>query len=222
MSASPDTPDDPGLFDDLPLRSGAHLGREPISAPEPPELPSPRSRPGEEPRLRDARTAEGSLLLFDEEPPDKNSPRVSEATPASVEGEPLTDRKTLARLRLLAGLLDLSVVVAVAISIIGCVAWMGVELSPLPGVPLALFLIVFSFLYCVFPLAFWGRTTGMACLGLRARSLDGRSLSFRQTAWRWLAGLLTVASFGLPLVLTLKGSYLSDLLSKSDVEAIGD
>jgi uncharacterized RDD family membrane protein YckC len=95
---------------------------------------------------------------------------------------------------------------------------MGVDLTPWPWAPMALFLTSFSFLYSVFPLAFWGRTPGMAALGLRARSLDGRSLSFAQTAWRWLASLITVLTFGLPLVLNLKGTYLSDLLSKSQVE----
>lgn len=166
-------------------------------------------------------------MLFQEEPEEEASPREPKLEPEKVESppekeekepEPEIDTVDLSRARLVAGLADLGVVLAVAVSAFVCVALMGVALTPLPWAPMALFLTAFSFLYCAFPLAFWGRTPGMAWQGLRAKGLDGRSLSFGQTAWRWLAGLLTVVTCGLPLVLTLKGTYLSDLLSKSRVD----
>ena len=166
-------------------------------------------------------------MLFQEEPDEEASQLEPKLEPDKAESPPEKEKKLeikavdLSRSRLVAGLADLGVVLAVAVTAFVCVALMGVALTPLPWAPMALFLTAFSFLYCVFPLAFWGRTPGMAWQGLRAKNLDGRSLSFGQTAWRWLAGLLTVVTFGLPLVLTLKGTYLSDLLSKSQVEYSG-
>jgi uncharacterized RDD family membrane protein YckC len=85
------------------------------------------------------------------------------------------------------------------------------ELSDWPaGV---LFLLTFSFLYSVLPLAFWGRTPGMTLAGLRTSSGDGRPLSFRQAVLNWLGSVLTVALAGLPLLLALGGRSLSDLIS---------
>ena len=225
MSSSPSTPDDPGLFDDLPLHTEEPPGKvaprpERAKEEQPPATPTRKSAAPDSPRLEEL------SILFDEAPGEKSpkpepKPEVEpEPRPEEARAEP-QDEVDLPRSRLLSGLLDLGVVVAVAISAVVCVALMGVDLTPMPWAPMALFLTAFSFLYCVFPLAFWGRTPGMAALGLRARSLDGRSLSFGQTAWRWLAGLITVLTFGLPLVLTLKGTYLSDLLSKSKVEVSG-
>jgi uncharacterized RDD family membrane protein YckC len=225
MSSSPSTPDDPGLFDDLPLHTEEPPGKvapspQRAKADKPPATPTRKSAAHDSPRLEEL------SILFDEAPEEKSPkperrPEVEpERRPEKASAEP-QDKVDLPRSRLLSGLLDLGVVVAVAISAVVCVALMGVDLTPMPWAPLALFLTAFSFLYCVFPLAFWGRTPGMAALGLRARSLDGKSLSFGQTAWRWLAGLITVLTFGLPLVLTLKGTYLSDLLSKSQVEVSG-
>ena len=226
MSSSPSTPDDPGLFDDLPLHSEEPPGKvAPPSAPVKPELPLARS--AEKSTLPDPLRSEELSLLFDEAPEEKSSaaePKPATRTvPVAAESKPAPAKQDedLARSRLLAGLLDLGVVAAVAISAVVCVALMGVDLTPWPWAPMALFLTSFSFLYSIFPLAFWGRTPGMAALGLRARGLDGRSLSFGQTAWRWVAGLVTVLTFGLPLVLTLKGTYLSDLLSKSQSRVLG-
>ena len=78
--------------------------------------------------------------------------------------------------------------------------------GPWPWPPFALFLLAFSFLYAVVPLAFWGQTPGMAWRGLVARSLDGDALSFGQTFRRWLGGVLTVATGGLPVLLVLSGA----------------
>jgi uncharacterized RDD family membrane protein YckC len=118
--------------------------------------------------------------------------------------------------RLAAGSADLLVHGAVIVGVLlGCRS-MGVRpvLSDWPG--FALFLLSFSFLYTVVPLAFWGHTPGMAWRGLDARSRDGEPLAFDQTARRWLGGIVTSLLLGLPLVLALGGRSLSDLLSGSE------
>lgn len=79
----------------------------------------------------------------------------------------------------------------------------------------ALFLASFSFLFCTFPLAFWGQTPGMAWRGLRAINEDGLSLSFSQTTLRWLGGAVSLLLLGLPLVVALWGRSLADRLSGS-------
>ena len=222
MSSNPGTPDDPGLFDDLPLHAEEPPNRVARAA-RPLKTGPPPAKTAEGLAAAKVEPAEELLLLFQEKSEEESTSPGLKLEPEDAESPPDEEMEEvdLARSRLIAGLLDLGVVLAVAVTAFVCIALMGVDLSPLPWAPMALFLTAFSFLYCVFPLAFWGRTPGMASLGLRARSLDGRSLSFGQTAWRWLAGLLTVVSFGLPLILTLKGTYLSDLLSKSQVEIAG-
>ncbi|HJX27939.1 MAG TPA: RDD family protein, partial [Thermoanaerobaculia bacterium] len=82
----------------------------------------------------------------------------------------------------------------------------------------AVFLLVFSFLYTVVPLAFWGHTLGMAWAGLTSQNRDGEPLTFDQTARRWFGGVLTVATAGLPLLAALRGRSLADLLSGSMTE----
>jgi len=117
--------------------------------------------------------------------------------------------------RLAAGVADLLVHVAVAVLALAGCRYLGV----LPGLrdwpALAVFLLSFSFLYTVVPLAFWGHTLGMAWAGLTAQSLDGEPLSFDQTARRWLGTLVTLALLGLPLLLAFRGRSLSDRLSGS-------
>jgi uncharacterized RDD family membrane protein YckC len=118
--------------------------------------------------------------------------------------------------RLAAGAADLLVHAAVGVGVLlGC-RYLGVRpvLSDWPA--LALFLLSFSFLYTVVPLAFWGHTPGMAWAGLDARSRDGEPLAFDQTARRWLGAVVTSALMGLPLLLALGGRSLSDLLSGSE------
>jgi uncharacterized RDD family membrane protein YckC len=80
---------------------------------------------------------------------------------------------------------------------------------------LIVFLASFSFLSSVVSLAFWGQTAGMAWRGLQTRDRLQRPLTFRQAALRWAGGLLTFASAGLPLLLTLGGASLSDWMSRS-------
>lgn len=118
--------------------------------------------------------------------------------------------------RIAAGAADLLVHGAVIVGVLlGCRS-MGVRpvLSDWPA--FAVFLLSFSFLYTVVPLAFWGHTPGMAWRGLDARSRDGEPLAFDQTARRWLGAIVTSLFLGLPLVLALGGRSLSDLLSGSE------
>ncbi len=77
------------------------------------------------------------------------------------------------------------------------------------------FMVAFSFLYTVVSLAFWGQTAGMAWFGLAARESPQFPLSFAQATSRWLGGLGTLALAGLPLLLALSGSSLSDRMSRS-------
>lgn len=123
-------------------------------------------------------------------------------------------RATL-RTRLAAGLTDLGVCAAVMVVLLVALLAQGVRPTVSDWPAAALFLLSFSFLYSVLPLAFWGRTPGMALCGLRATSTDRRPLSFRQAALKWLGSVLTVAFLGLPLLLALGGRSLSDLLSGS-------
>ena len=115
-----------------------------------------------------------------------------------------------------AGLFDLGVML-----VVGLLLWLGLQalgVNP-DGVGLAflaLFFLPFSYLYQVFPLAFWGRTPGMARCGLVARGRDGRSLTFGQASLRWLASVITALLFGLPLLSTqLTGRSLADRISDS-------
>ena len=70
-------------------------------------------------------------------------------------------------------------------------------------------------------LAFWGQTAGMAWRGLQTRDRLQRPLTFRQAALRWAGGLLTFATAGLPLLLTLGGASLADWLSRSVTYSMG-
>jgi len=92
---------------------------------------------------------------------------------------------------------------------------LGVRAAVADWPALAVFLAAFSFLYTVVPLAFWGHTLGMAFAGLSAHNRDGEPLTFDQTARRWLGGLLTLATLGLPLLVTGSRRSISDLVSGS-------
>ncbi|HVT16040.1 MAG TPA: RDD family protein [Thermoanaerobaculia bacterium] len=117
--------------------------------------------------------------------------------------------------RFAAGAADLLVHLAVTVGILVGARFLGVHpvLADWPAV--ALFVLAFSFLYMVVPLAFWGHTLGMAWAGLTAQNVNGEPLAFGQTARRWLAGLLTAATLGLPLLVSRRRRSLSDLLSGS-------
>lgn len=138
--------------------------------------------------------------------------------PARTISRPTDAAGVPAGARLAAAAIDFGVVLMVlALSAMG-LRWLGVELDSGGIAPLALFSLSFSFLYFVFPLAFWGRTPGMAQAGLAARCSNGQTLTFSQAAQRWLGAVLTVVGLGLPLFLMIStGRSLADRLSDSSV-----
>lgn len=188
--------EDPLLFD-LPLEPERERPAERKRAPRPAPLPPPAARP--EPDL-------GAIL-------DETDPGLRMASDEEALDGP--DRAGIGS-RLVAGAADLLVHGAVIVGVlVGCRS-MGVRPVLTDWPAFALFLLSFSFLYTVVPLAFWGHTPGMAWLGLDARSRDGEPLAFDQTARRWLGAIVTSVLLGLPLVLALGGRSLSDLLSGSE------
>lgn len=204
-------PDEPGLFD-LPLR--------PLDEPEresPPPRPAPR---------RPARSGEpsGSLPLFpaDEPPASPGAPAAAAPAPAPRPVErpqllpppaELPAAPLAARAKAAGGnLLVLAAVVAV--QLLG-VERLGATLRVADWPAYLAFLLAFSFLYSVIPLAFWGQTPGMVWAGIVARNLDDGPLAFGQTARRWLGGLLSCALLGLPALGALGGRSFSDWVSGS-------
>jgi len=183
----PREPDEPLLFD-LPLAGPA------AEDPQPP--PEERKRPA-----RSARP----VPVPDPEPLDEDEP--VHARPASE----LAGRGS----RFAAGAADLLVHAAVGVLALGGTLWMGVHPGLEEWPAFALFLLSFSFLYTVLPFAFWGHTLGMAWAGITSRNRDGEPLTFDQTARRWLGGILTTATLGLPLLVTGERRSLSDALSGS-------
>jgi uncharacterized RDD family membrane protein YckC len=171
-----------------------------------------RSR-DEEPSLFDL-PLDGPAPVVEEAEPEE--PEAGPVPPSSPAGHPTRQRAPLSA-RLLAGLADLAVHLALAVALLFGSRLLGVEAGLGDWPALVLFLLVFSFLYTVLPLAFWGQTPGMAWAGLVARAAGGESLTFGQTARRWLAGLLTVALLGLPALLAAGGGRsLADRLSGSE------
>lgn len=193
-------PDEPLLFD-LPL-AGPGLGDE-----EEPLLDQPRRRltppTSPAPAPRKARP----VRVPDPEPEPLDSDSETESVPT---GE-FAGRGH----RFSAGGADLLVHAAIAVLALLGVRGMGVrtDLSAWPA--FAVFLLSFSFLYTVLPLAFWGHTLGMAWAGITSRNRDGEPLTFDQTVRRWLGGIVTVATVGLPLLVTGDRRSLTDVLSGS-------
>jgi uncharacterized RDD family membrane protein YckC len=189
-------PNEPLLFD-LPLgvperkrsEEPAAERKRPTRAPAP---PVPLSLPAEAPRAsQEIQDEDGELLV---EPGEGYAGAVS---------------------RLSSGAADLVVHVALGVVILlGC-RGMGIRPTWAEGPAIGLFLLAFSFLYTVVPLAFWGHTLGMAWAGITSRNLDGEPLTFDQTARRWLGSVLTAATLGLPLLLSRGGRSLTDRLSGS-------
>ncbi|MEA2695697.1 MAG: hypothetical protein QOJ16_5084 [Acidobacteriota bacterium] len=123
--------------------------------------------------------------------------------------------------RLAAGLADLLVHAAIAaVALVGA-RLLGANPTPAEWPPMVIFLLAFSFLYTILPLAFWGQTLGMTWAGLLSRNRDGEPLTFDQTARRWFGGLLTAATLGLPLLLAGRGRTLTDLISSSNTFRAG-
>ena len=118
--------------------------------------------------------------------------------------------------RIGAGSIDLLVNLLVLVGVDFGLRLIGVEIDRSTLLPLVLFALSFSFLYFVFPLAFWGRTPGMARTEIVSRSRDGQSLSFSQAARRWVGALLTLATLGIPILIAGKSGELpADRLSQT-------
>ena len=117
--------------------------------------------------------------------------------------------------RVKAGSLDLALHLGIAVILLASVLLMRAPLDWRLLPALLLFSLVFSFVYVVVPLAFWGRTPGMARVGLVARDRDGGALTFAQTGWRWLSGVLVVVTLGGALALSRGREGLADRLSGS-------
>lgn len=192
MSSSSRLGGDPGLFDDLPLQQD----------------PSPDKTPS---KTKTSTPVEPEPLpLFSEEAESSSADIAAAVTrPAWKPVVPL-----VAQIR--AGLTDLAAILGVMLIVWLGLWWLDVNVDLVGRALVLVFLLPFSFLYQIFPLAFWGCTPGMAKVGVVARNRDGQSLSFSQAALRWLASVLTVASAGLFWILTaMTGQSLADRLSGS-------
>ncbi len=189
----PSEPEEPMLFD-LPLSApGSHEEPEEDEA-----LPIAPKRAARESRR--AGPVPVPETVPRDEPRPVASPRSEFAGPAR---------------RIAAGVADLIVHAAVAVlSLLGC-RWLEVRPEPREWPAFAAFLLAFSFLYTVLPLAFWGHTPGMAWAAITSRNRDGEPLSFDQTVRRWVGAILTLALVGLPVLLAFGGRSLTDWISGS-------
>ena len=214
MRRSSRTPEDeePNLFD-LPLETDrASRAERPAAPDDDPVLPLAPSHAVQTPRAVQApkpaapRPApKPAPVARPDAPEDLESEAVGDGAPAAPPAKP----------HLLAGAADLLVHAAVAVAAIAGSRLLGASPKPEDWPAVALFVLAFSFLYTVLPLAFWGQTLGMAWAGLAARGRDGEALTFDQTARRWLGALATAATLGLPLLATGRRRSLSDWISGS-------
>ncbi|MCB1033834.1 MAG: RDD family protein, partial [Acidobacteria bacterium] len=117
--------------------------------------------------------------------------------------------------RFLGGLADLAVNGGVLVLVFLGQSLLRVAPTAAQAPAYAVFLLAFSFLYYVVPMAFWGQTPGMASLGLVVRTPEGENLTFPQTSLRWLAAVVTCLLLGLPLLVALTGRSLGDRWSRS-------
>jgi len=158
-------------------------------------------------------------LELDEEPVADEAP----AAPAPVARVASIRRQAPAavpfRARLFAGLVDLGVHVAVAALALVGTRLLGVTLAPTQLPAFGALLVVFSLFYTVVPLAFWGKTPGMAAVGLVCHAGDDLPLTFAEALNRWLGEVVTVAALGLPGLLALAASRrsLADRWSSSEL-----
>jgi uncharacterized RDD family membrane protein YckC len=142
-------------------------------------------------------------------PPAVGNENEEEEEPEAIEGSAVVGR------RFAAGAADLLVHAAIAVVVLAGTRMMGIRLALSDWPAVLAFLLSFSFLYTVVPLAFWGHTLGMVWANLTSRNQDGEPLTFDQTARRWLGSVVTTAALGLPLLFSQGGRSLSDLLSGS-------
>lgn len=180
--------------------------------------PGARPRPPSEPR-RSAVPRPAPAPEWEEEPAPGPRPAPDPEHDPGAWRAAGPARVTLAS-RFLAGLADLAIHAGVAVLLLLGARLLGVAAGYEDWPAVVLFLLVFSFLYSVLPLAFWGQTPGMAWAGLVARAPGGVGLTFGQTARRWLGSLITVALLGLPTLLAaLGGRSLADAMSGSELSA---
>lgn len=170
------------------------------------------SEPAEEPEAREVLPP---LAL--EEPTRKPTPeRLPLDAPDPVPVPEPTPTSASLGSRWKAGLFDLLVHAVLGLFLLAGSWLLGARVGGSENLGVATFLVVFSFLYTAIPLAFWGRTPGMAWANLVAATGEEGGLTFGQTALRWLGGLLTVVLLGLPSLLVLAGGRsLTDRLSGS-------
>lgn len=147
------------------------------------------------------------LLLPLSAPPSRPSPSLANAG-AVWPRVPLA-----ARLRGLAadGLVHAALLLVVWAGLDG----LGIRMQGAFSVPIALFVLAFSLVYTVVPLALWGHSPGMAWAGLAVRGRDGAGLGFALAGRRWVGELLTLALLGLPEALMVPS--LADRLSATRV-----
>lgn len=239
MRGHTNEPEEPLLFD-LPLEIPERKAERP-----PVDRERDRERRRARPKLQDDRLAAGGPTELDAPLLDFAEPAASAitpATPASVSrphlaydknkddardsreqeagedddmDEALDGHATVGN-RFAAAGADLLIHAAVAVTLVLGTRAMGVRPSLEEWPAVLLFLLVFSFLYAVVPLAFWGHTLGMAWAGLTSRNRDGEPLTFDQTTRRWAGAMLTLATLGVPLLFARRGRALSDVLSGSE------
>ena len=205
------SPDQSHLEFDLPLRPSPEGAEEAAGRPSEPEgvgeLPlfpelAPRERPDGEPlEVRGAEPA--------------TSVEAANSAGGAAAGELEVEEPVTLSLRLVGGLADLAVHGGVLVLAILGQSLLGLAPAASQAPAYAVFLLAFSFLYCVVPMAFWGQTPGMASLGLFVRTTEGENLTFPQTALRWGAAVLTLTLLGLPLLVALSGRSLGDRWSRS-------
>lgn len=215
MAGRNQEPDAPALFD-LPMEPDEKSGPRPAPKPAPDSAAEPPDALSLFPEWEgEADDGEPETApAAERQPPPVVPPVAVEAAPPAPAPRPADEPPSLgARLR--AGILDLGVLSALLIVILVGSRLLDVTVGPAAWPGVATFLLAFSFLYHVVPLAFWGHTPGMASVGLVARSAGGRPLTFGQTWLRWLGALLTLALAGLPLLLALTGRSLTDRISGS-------
>ena len=113
--------------------------------------------------------------------------------------------RVAAREPLAAAAVDLGAhLLAAGVAVVG-VALLDVAVRGGQAPGFALLLLVFSLFYTVVPLAFWGRTAGMALAGIACRGDDGQPLSFGEAGRRWAGGVITALLLGLPALPVLAG-----------------
>ena len=185
---------------------------------------APSEPPETDPEV-DQQIVDLPLFSHDEQGPPATSESLEPAGPPDTEPNvpgpeppvtrlPISGPATLTN-RLGAALLDLAVMAAAAVALLAGAALLGARPTADDWPPFLLPWLIFSFLYHVVPLAFWGRTPGMASMGLTARHIDGGGLSFGQAIARWLATLVTTALLGLPGLAATTGRSATDWASRS-------